>query len=375
MKQFKASNKEWQELEGIAKKPANIASRALCELRDRVAALEAAPDRVLVRNQTGEYLRAGTPLRMDSRFYVDSLDLLTSYSVGEARPMEECGKDHAVRYPHSPTTIAECGGPCEQGPEHCDCGQIKPVLATNPSPAKPFVSDKDLWEIKGKARSIDGEVRPSWEYATEHFDESFLLAQIDANRALFDAGVAHATACAEQATAKDSSVAEPEPADPDTPQSLHDVALAHVDTLGRSFGLLPDILDTIRRAIREPMAAPTEPGKVATDEALVECWLELKGQDGFVPLEALRAVYNLGRQHGAPVEQQAPAKPAPKPAPPAPAGGLVDEVMEAAEVTATYAEWALDAVADWLERHQSTHETEPDSIDYAAYLLRQEATR
>jgi hypothetical protein len=289
--------------------------------------------------------------------------------------MEECGKDHAVRYPHSPTTIAECGGPCEQGPEHCDCGQIKPVLATNPSPAKPFVSDKDLWEIKGKARSIDGEVRPSWEYATEHFDESFLLAQIDANRALFDAGVAHATACAEQATAKDSSVAEPEPADPDTPQSLHDVALAHVDTLGRSFGLLPDILDTIRRAIREPMAAPTEPGKVATDEALADCWLELKGRDGFVPLEVLRAVYNLGRQHGAPVEQQAPAKPAPKPAPPAPAGGLVDEVMEAAEVTATYAEWALDAVADWLERHQSTHETEPDSIDYAAYLLRQEANR
>jgi hypothetical protein len=29
------------------------------------------------------------------------------------------------RYAHCPTTIAECGGPCEQGPEHCDCGEIK----------------------------------------------------------------------------------------------------------------------------------------------------------------------------------------------------------------------------------------------------------
>ena len=27
-------------------------------------------------------------------------------------------------YRYSPVTIAECGGPCEQGPQYCDCGQI-----------------------------------------------------------------------------------------------------------------------------------------------------------------------------------------------------------------------------------------------------------
>ena len=27
-------------------------------------------------------------------------------------------------YFHSPSTVAECGGPCEAGPEHCDCGQL-----------------------------------------------------------------------------------------------------------------------------------------------------------------------------------------------------------------------------------------------------------
>jgi hypothetical protein len=25
---------------------------------------------------------------------------------------------------YSPVQIAECGGPCQQGPEHCDCGEL-----------------------------------------------------------------------------------------------------------------------------------------------------------------------------------------------------------------------------------------------------------
>ena len=28
------------------------------------------------------------------------------------------------RYIYNPVQIAECGGPCEQGPEHCDCGEL-----------------------------------------------------------------------------------------------------------------------------------------------------------------------------------------------------------------------------------------------------------
>ena len=27
-------------------------------------------------------------------------------------------------YLHSPSTVAECGGPCKAGPEHCHCGQL-----------------------------------------------------------------------------------------------------------------------------------------------------------------------------------------------------------------------------------------------------------
>lgn len=26
---------------------------------------------------------------------------------------------------YNPATIAECGGPCEQGPEYCDCGELR----------------------------------------------------------------------------------------------------------------------------------------------------------------------------------------------------------------------------------------------------------
>jgi hypothetical protein len=64
-KPFKATEEDWRRIESRAKNY-SIAevSRAILELRDRVAALEAAPDRVLVRNQTGEYLRAGTPVQV-----------------------------------------------------------------------------------------------------------------------------------------------------------------------------------------------------------------------------------------------------------------------------------------------------------------------
>ena len=399
-------------------------SRCIHELRDRVAALEAAPDRVLVRNQTGEYLRTGMPLRMDSRFYVDPRDLLTSSS-------------------ESP--------------------------ATSP-PAEP--SDEELWELRRAAQQ-----------GRTSMENWITRAEIHGNRALFDAGVEWATRRAEQqTTTEEPSAAQPASASPDTPQSLHDVALAHVDSIKfRDYRIPPEILDTIRRAIREPMVTPPEPGKVATDEELRSAWASAYDaaeyghgyRDEMRFVDGLRGVYSFGRRHGAPAcphvrsnaamnwcaltEQSALAEPDPEPAPlppirvgqkwrrfdgktvyvvsprdsalgyafvcrasndegcltytaegkyindslprgecgrdlaelvedapepapaepapPAPAGGLVEEVMEAAEVTAAYAKWALDAVADWLERHQSTHETEPDSIDYAAYLLRQEATR
>lgn len=45
------------------------------------------------------------------------------------------------RYIYSPVQIAECGGPCEQGPEHCDCGEL---WITAPEPEGP--TDEDLVE-------------------------------------------------------------------------------------------------------------------------------------------------------------------------------------------------------------------------------------
>lgn len=44
-------------------------------------------------------------------------------------------------YRYSPATIAECGGPCEQGPQYCNCGQIK----GEPEPQGP--TDEALLEL------------------------------------------------------------------------------------------------------------------------------------------------------------------------------------------------------------------------------------
>jgi hypothetical protein len=48
-------------------------------------------------------------------------------------------------YRYSPVTIAECGGPCEQGPQYCDCGEIKGELEPQPEPQGP--TDEELLEL------------------------------------------------------------------------------------------------------------------------------------------------------------------------------------------------------------------------------------
>ena len=53
-------------------------------------------------------------------------------------------------YRYNPATIAECGGPCEQGPQYCDCGQIKGELM----PQEPTDA-----EIEAAARVIYGSMR------------------------------------------------------------------------------------------------------------------------------------------------------------------------------------------------------------------------
>lgn len=43
---------------------------------------------------------------------------------------------------YNPVQIAECGGPCEQGPEHCDCGEL---WVTESEPERP--TDDELDEL------------------------------------------------------------------------------------------------------------------------------------------------------------------------------------------------------------------------------------
>ena len=73
------------------------------------------------------------------------------------------------------------------------------------------------------------------------------------------------------------------------PQTLHSVALQMVDSLGRSFGILPEILDTLRRAIREPMQGNQPPQPITPPPTeLVQQWIN--EQDGiFAEHIALRA--------------------------------------------------------------------------------------
>jgi len=73
------------------------------------------------------------------------------------------------------------------------------------------------------------------------------------------------------------------------------------------------------RAIAAVWRPTPEAATVATDQELLVAWNRV-GQDGFDP--AIRAVYDLGRQHGA-------AQSTPPASPPASAGGLLERVHNA----------------------------------------------
>lgn len=56
---------------------------------------------------------------------------------------------------YNPATIAECGGPCEQGPEYCDCGELRidPPTPTELSPAAKAVFDAYIAGLASKRRN------------------------------------------------------------------------------------------------------------------------------------------------------------------------------------------------------------------------------
>lgn len=78
----------------------------------------------------------------DTVIYVDNeVNELMSYArAALAEPKPPC------RYIYNPAQIAECGGPCEQGPEHCDCGELWMV---EPEPASVVSEpiDEEIMEL------------------------------------------------------------------------------------------------------------------------------------------------------------------------------------------------------------------------------------
>jgi hypothetical protein len=138
---YKATPEQWSLVQHQSERMWPAES-CILELRARVQALEEAQrPRVFTADEVA-------PVATDDalvRRYAQAIE--TAIKAGEdvdlvgypaRRAIYNLGRQHGaaqaraeqpatphVRYPHCPTTIAECGGPCEQGPEHCDCGEIK----------------------------------------------------------------------------------------------------------------------------------------------------------------------------------------------------------------------------------------------------------
>jgi hypothetical protein len=129
---------------------------------------------------------------LELHYRVEALEAAQQAHIDGTPEQLEPTSEPGVNYRYSPVTVAECGGPCEQGPQYCHCGQIKP----EPMPAPCDVIDP----VK-----------------------------------------------------EESSAAQD-----DDPQTLHTVALGMVDSLER-LQVLTEILDTLRRAIQEPMEQSTPP--------------------------------------------------------------------------------------------------------------------
>jgi hypothetical protein len=94
-------------------------------------------------------------------------------------------------YRYSPVTVAECGGPCEQGPQYCDCGEIKgepapePVAPTDEGsvPLSPLVvtdsqtsSNLALWVRLAKSLDLLASAAAEHEVFSARLDDLAALA-------------------------------------------------------------------------------------------------------------------------------------------------------------------------------------------------------
>jgi hypothetical protein len=124
-----------------------------------------------------------------------------------------------------------------------------------------------------------------------------------------------------------------------------------------------------REALEQQIPPTPEAAPVATDEELFSAY---DAPYGFAP--ALRAVYDLGRQHGA--AQPPAAQPAP---PAAPSGGLVDEICRQLPLRPVEIRAVIRLVAAWLDSNACLPDDatprEADGWEMAAQILNREADR
>jgi len=76
---------------------------------------------------------------LNCNFNVPNQSALIERSCAALAQPEPQGPKLVYRY--NPATIAECGGPCKQGPQYCDCGQIK----GEPEPQGVTNYNEDFW--------------------------------------------------------------------------------------------------------------------------------------------------------------------------------------------------------------------------------------
>ena len=113
--QYRATPHQWADQEKWARDDAD--SSCILELRARVEELEAT-----------QHAHADTSRLSDEERRTVAKEIS---KPGRWQPLRPSDVGQSLRQP-SPATIAECGGPCEQGFEHCDCGLLEQL---NPGPA------------------------------------------------------------------------------------------------------------------------------------------------------------------------------------------------------------------------------------------------
>lgn len=77
-------------------------------------------------------------------------------------------------YLYNPVQIAECGGPCQQGPEHCDCGELCVTEPASEPPTDGEVVELVAWLLEGGEDAAAN----GWDHQARQFARAAELLQL-----------------------------------------------------------------------------------------------------------------------------------------------------------------------------------------------------